>query len=488
MIEETIKIHDNFSLELKVGFIGNVHQPNNQFKVNTWFFVPNSLDINPSTYSKEQFYHDLRSNIRLITPIYTLQEIAEGTDSPIVAIEKAIKDLLEGNGKAPLKELEYQFKMFNSILKSSLREDEALIIQNYPSETGVKLIELYVEFVQIISTKFRLLEAALAQPKVSSQAHDFFLFSDEFMSVLIENHSFKLLHTLEQTFKVKKDDLPVLKLLQQIKEELKYKKKKGYLMVERDSADKNRSVILRRSVLKKYSESELFLNTEKKEDAFLIRQFVYSLAAGLSMIFATIVAFSFQMKYGSFTMPVFAALVVGYMLKDRIKELSRFYFAHKLGNKYFDLKTTISIGNDTLGICKESFDIIKNEKIPIEVMMERNRSALLEADNKFNQEQIMLYRMQVETNNNLLNEHNEYPVAGINNIIRLNLNSFLEKMDNPEVPLYHMGVGGNTYHYVKGEKVYFINMVLHLQHETQSEYKRYRIVFNRDGIKDVEKY
>jgi len=488
MIEETIKIHDNFSLELKVGFIGNIHQPNNQFKVNTWFFVPNSLAINPSTYSKEQFYHDLRSNIRLITPIYTLQEIAEAENSPIVAIEKAIKDLLESKGKAPLKELEYQFKMFNSILKSALREDEALIIQNYPSETGVKLIELYVEFVQIISKKFRQIEATLTQPKILSQAHDFFLFSDEFMSALIENHSFKLLRTLEQQFKVRKDEPPMQKLLQQIKDELKYKKGKGYLMVERNSVDKNRSIILRRSVLKKYSESELFLNTEKKEDAFLLRQFVYSLAAGLSMIFATIIAFSFQMKYGSLTMPVFAALVVGYMLKDRIKELSRFYFAHKLGNKYFDLKTTINIGNDIIGTCKESFDYIKNEKVPLEVMKERNRSALLEADNKFNQEQIMLYRMQAETNNKLLNEHNEYPVAGINDIIRLNLNSFLEKMDNPEVPLYYMGVGGNTYHYVKGEKVYFINMVVHLQHETQSDYKRYRIVFNRDGIKDVEKY
>jgi hypothetical protein len=488
MIEETIKIHDNFSVELKVGLRGDAQQSSNKFNVNTWLFVPNSLDINPSTYTKEQFYRDLRSNIRLITPIYTLQEIAEGENSPIAAIEKAIRDLLEGKGKAPLKELEYQFKMFNTILKSALREEEFLIVQNYLSDNGPKLLELYVDFLQLISQKFRSLEISLVGEKVPSQALDFFLFSDEFMSALIENHSFKLLHTLDQRFKIKKDELPLLKLLQQIKEELKYKKGKGYLMVERDSADKNRSVILRRSVLKKYSESELFLNTEKKEDAFLLRQFVYSLAAGLSMIFATIIAFSFQMKYGSLTMPVFVALVVGYMLKDRIKELSRFYFSNKLSNKYFDLKTTINIGNDIIGTCKESFDYIKNEKAPLAVMQHRNRSTLLEADNKFNQEQILLYRMQAETNNQLLNKHNEYPVAGINNIIRLNLNPFLEKMDNPEVPLYHMGISGNTYHYVKGEKVYFINMVVHLEHEAQSDYKRYRIVFNRDGIKDVEKY
>ena len=31
-------------------------------------------------------------------------------------------------------------------------------------------------------------------------------------------------------------------------------------------------------------------------------------------------------------------LVISYMLKDRIKDLLRYYFAHKLGNKYYDKK------------------------------------------------------------------------------------------------------------------------------------------------------
>lgn len=488
MVEATIKVHDNFSLEMKVGFVGNPDQSDNQFNVDTWFFVPNSLDINPSTYTKKQFYHDLRSNIRLITPIYTLQEVAYSPGSPIVAIENAINEAVTQKSNATLNELEYQFKMFDSILKSALREEVYLILQNYPAEEGQKLLEIYVDFVQTIAQKFRSLEAMLRENKISDQAYDFFLFSDEFMSFLIESYSFKILHALQQKHKDAEEKNSWQKLLQLIQTELSYKKQKGYLMVDRNSKDKNRSVILRRSVLKKYSESELFLNTQKKEDAFLLRQFIYSLAAGLSMIFATVVTFSFQLKYGNYTMPVFAALVVGYMLKDRIKELTRFYFAHKLGNRYFDLKTAINIGSDIIGTCKESFDYIKNEKLPASVLKARDRSTLLEADNKFNQEQIMLYRMQMETNNMLLNQHNEYPVAGINNIIRFNLNNFLEKMDNPEVPLYHLGAGGNTCHYVKGEKVYFMNLVVHLQHNTQSEYRRYRIVLSRDGIKNIENF
>jgi hypothetical protein len=42
-------------------------------------------------------------------------------------------------------------------------------------------------------------------------------------------------------------------------------------------------------------------------------------------------------------MPFFVALVVSYMLKDRIKELGRYYFAHKLGKNYYDHKTKLPL-------------------------------------------------------------------------------------------------------------------------------------------------
>ncbi len=47
------------------------------------FFIPNSLDVNRYTYTKNNFYNDLKTNIRLTTPVYLLREIAEGDNSPI---------------------------------------------------------------------------------------------------------------------------------------------------------------------------------------------------------------------------------------------------------------------------------------------------------------------------------------------------------------------------------------------------------------------
>ena len=485
MIDELVKIHDNFTIEMKTGFMGKAGVEKNRFNLNTWFFVPGSLDINRSTYTKESFYRDIKSNIRLITPIFPLKEIAEGLQSPLISIQNSIKNLFLKGDEASLRELEYQFKMFNSILKSALREDVRAITKLSDDKQIDKGINEYIDLLKTISNRFRGIEMELTVIQRFSKAIDFFLFGDEFMSLLVEIHSFKLLKYIEsREGQLREKNAP--KILDLIKQELAYKKSKGYLIVEEKSLDHNRSVILRRGILKKYSESELFVNTIKKEDGFLVRQFVYSLAAGLSMIFATIVAFSFQLKYGNFTLPFFVAIVVGYMLKDIIKELSRFYFAHKLSNKYFDLKTVISIGKDKIGLCKESFDFISNERIPATVLKVRNRSSLLEANNKFTEEQIILYRMQVETDNKLINKHTEYRVEGINNIIRFNIASLTHKMDNPEVPLFKLDEHDN-FIFVGGEKVYFINMVLQLQHEEQIEFRHYRIVFNRDGIKEVKR-
>ncbi|MBO5768737.1 MAG: hypothetical protein J6R19_02415, partial [Bacteroidales bacterium] len=76
MIDIAAKIHDKFSIEFKESYVVNPELKNNQFSVNTWIFMPNSLDINPDTYGKKQFYRDVKSNVRLITPSYLLREMA----------------------------------------------------------------------------------------------------------------------------------------------------------------------------------------------------------------------------------------------------------------------------------------------------------------------------------------------------------------------------------------------------------------------------
>ena len=485
MIEELVKIHDQFTVEIKTAFIANNPRGKNSFNLKAWIFVPSSLDINSYTYSKEVFYRDLKVNTRLTTPVYSLEEIVHSKKSPLVHLENAI-DYLVKDKRSTQDQFEYQIKMFNSILKSALREAVADILELHDPIKITEEVEWFVALCKKISAKYRELEEKVEKNKFNDLISELYLFGDEFLSFFIVMHCFKLIKGFKKKEGVELKSAIEL-LIQLIKSENSYKAEKGYLFVEKNSRDNNRHLIFRRGVLKKYIESELFLLTEKKEDAFVLKQFIYSVAAGLSMVVATIIAFSFQQKFGNFTMPFFTALVVGYMLKDRIKELGRHYFAHKFSDRYYDLKTELAINDESIGWCKDGFDYVPQDKIPEAVAAKRARSSLLELNNKYNKEEVMLYRSMIKTNNDLINKSKHYRIEGLARIIRLNLKSFLRKMDNPEVPLHYINSEENDrIEFVQGEKVYFLNLILELDDNGKKDYHRYLVELNREGILSVK--
>jgi hypothetical protein len=130
MIDENIKIHNNYSVEIKLGFVARKKLARSEFAVNTWMFIPNSLDINTNTYEKKDFYRDLKSNIRLITPVYLLRDIVDSPGSPLVHLNQAFKAIATSPSRTNINEYEYHIKMFQSIFKSALRDETTHICSN----------------------------------------------------------------------------------------------------------------------------------------------------------------------------------------------------------------------------------------------------------------------------------------------------------------------------------------------------------------------
>lgn len=485
MIEEVVKIHDKFSIEIKLGFNARKKKPLSDFACNTWIFIPNSLDINQSTFTKLDFYRMVKSNIRLITPVFLLRDIADAKGSPFKLLEQSFSQLASSPTRTKVAEYEYQIKMFLSILKSALRDESNHIAINNIHGDLDYLISAFTENLFRITENYRGLRRIINVPTVTREVMNYYLFGDEFMSNLIEQHTFNLISDLKNNPDV--SEASIKKLMDLIKSEIEFKKQKGFLTVDKHSSDNNRELVFRLGLLKKYAESELFLNADKKKDGAIAEQVYYSLAAGISMIFATAVAFSFQLRYGNFTMPFFVALVISYMLKDRIKELTRYYFAHKLGRRHFDQKTQITLNEYDIGWSKEAMDFISESRVPEEVMRIRDRSAILEANNRYNTEKIILFRKLVRLNRINLDLSSQFKTSGMNEIIRINFSDFINKMDDPSVPLYVPGDTGQ-FEVVKGEKIYYVNLIMQLKSEEQLQYRRYRLAINRKGIRGIETF
>lgn len=484
MIDIRVRKHDDYSVEFKIGFItDNKLRDINEFRINTWIFVPNGLDINRDTYSKREFYRDTKTNLRLITPIYKLQDILLENRGPFPRLQKAITTLTAGQSDSEeIESYTYQIKMLLCIVKSALRS-EVLGIQGEQDEENIFVaVERFVENVRAIAKRYRAFEEQLDISLVGKRQYEYYLFGDDFLGNIIEQHSFMLLKCLEK----KQVSLFAEKmLLKLINEEFEYKKKRGFLVVDKGSSTHNSLVITQRNVLKKFVESDLFLQTVKKKDGAFIQQFYYSIAAGIAMIFATVISFFATLRYGNFTTDLFIILVVSYMMKDRIKELARYYFSSQMSRKYFDNKSRLSIRHQEIGWIKEAFDFVGEEKLPEEVISLRNRTPLVEAENEVYDEKIIMYRKLVSLSREDIEKYKEYRLSGINDITRFNLLNFTQKMDNPTIPLYlpndHVG-----YEELEGDKVYPLYFILHCESEENTYYKKFRVLFNRSGIKDIK--
>lgn len=477
MINVQTKIHDKFSVEFKMSFEGSSAPQRANFDVNTWIFIPNSLDINRATYDKTQFYRDMKSNVRLITPDFTLDQIVGEGAIPYQNLKNALEQV-KSNAPGADSELEFQLKLFGAIFKSADRDNSKSLSDRADDELIYELCAVYVDKIREILTAYRGLMASAEEIHKSS-----FEFVDEFMSHQVEIRALKIIKAIDE--QIQTADKSVLHsarelLIQMLHEERNYKVSRNYSHSVVDDSSHNRELLYRHSMLKKYVESVLYLRVNTKEDGKAVRQMSFGLAAGFAMILSTLVALPFQRHLGNYPSLIFIILVLAYMLKDRVKDLTRNIFAYRLKNRYFDTKTVISIQDKEIGWIKEGMDFISDDKVPEEVIRLRDRSNL-EADNTLFEEKIILYRKKVFVDNEELHAHNDYDFTGINDIMRFHIQTMTSKMDNPSTSIDCLDEKG-LLRKTEAERVYTLYFVMQFRYDDQSEYKIVKVVANRDGI------
>ena len=485
MINLATKIHDKFTIEFKVGFNTNAAiKPMKycDFVLNTWIFVPNSLDINAAKYSKDDFYRDLKSVVRLITPSYGLHELAN--DVQLLPNQSLISSFNEILGEPEeTQDLYHSIKMYCAIAKSAFR-DECTAISKQPDATTRKesCLRFLEDGIKTVN-RFRNLLGKLDGVEVGERTKQIFSYGDELLSNVLEKYTYRLRDAIRLDHP---EDYPELEA--QFKEvllnERTYREQQGYLSVKADDPNGNKDFVFRASLLKKFSESDLYLNATKRKNTFLVEQILYSLAAGAAMVVATLSSFFFQQRYGNFTLPFLIALVISYMFKDRLKDWLRLIFARRVSNKVFDTRTNFSIKGRHIGWSKDSVDFIDSDKILPEVMELRNRNPLFdEVSGK--DEKVLLFRKKVQLWPGELAKVSPFPVKGINDILRYNITEYTRKMDNPSFPL--SGTWDDSqYKPIEGKKIYHLTFVMQCVYEGKTEYKRVVVHCDRNGIVDVE--
>ena len=484
MIELTTKIHDKFTLEFKVGFnTDNAVKPMRycDFVMNTWIFVPNSLDINAAKYSKDDFYRDLKSGVRLITPSYGLHDLA---NDELLLPNKALINNFNNLSIAPddTQDLIHAIKMYCAIAKSAIRDESHAIIQQQNIEGIVKSTTLFLDDSCKLIHRFRDLLNRLNE-ETDERIQQVLYYGDEFLSNVLEKYTYRIHDAIRHSHP---EVYPILEMhfKEVLLNERAYREQLGYLCVKADDPDGNADFVFRASLLKKFTESDLYLNATKRKNTFLVEQILYSLAAGAAMVVATLSSFFFQQRYGNFTLPFLIALVISYMFKDRLKDWLRLLFARRVSSKVFDTRTDFRIKGKHIGWSKDSVDFIDSEKVLPEVMKLRSRNPLF-AEVSGKDEKVILFRKKVQLWPHELSKASPYPLRGINDILRYSIMEYTRKMDNPSFPLSGTWED-NEYKPIEGKKIYRLTFVIQCVYDGKTEYRRVMVRCDRNGIVDIE--
>lgn len=479
MIKSKVRIHDNFSAIIDVTY-NNIFKKS-KYTTITYLFIPDSLNINSKTYPSTKFYNDTRLLLEYDKPNYTLNNINIGNQSLLSNLIKNTDKFLEHRNEKYRTRLTDQVKMFVATFCSLIRHNTSSLLKAKHSDPDA--IITFLDKMECILAEFRDVVLKIKESSLSTDDKCVMLYADEHLSNVIESQTTKLLQS--QQSQNSDSDIPNA-LVDVINSEQRYKKQKEYDS-PKDKYIKSEDLLYKRNQLKKYIESIFFLNQNIRKDGAVFEQSLLALAAGLAMIFSTGIAFYYQQVYGNFTRPFFIALVVSYMLKDRIKGLISVLFVSKSNSIFYDYKIKITNSlSRKIGLIKENFVFVPLKKLGPKVKAHRLKGLVVKMDIEALSEQVIQYKKKIviypkRFGNDLPDEN----INGLTDITRLNFHRFIQYMDDPKKD-YILIKKGEVINKV-ANKMYHINIIQKHYTEEGIEFSRYCVHMNRNGIKRIKK-
>lgn len=493
---ESVYIRDRLQFALKSEFFPG--HPYSECSQEFYLFIPNSLQINQGTYTKDQFYLDETTLIRFKTPEFTFAQLLDLKDerSPLSQI---LMFCSGPNNEETQRKMSYELKLFANVVRSALRREVSVLIGLIESETPkISYDEINRKITQL-TQEIKALHLLYDQAKDNFQkswndSHLYrqMLYIEEFISETIT----KYLTTLLECIRVeRKEDLNISDnvLTEALLEE---KMVSSYFIFSNGENKKgeiheNENILYRYSLLNKFVLDALHLNLNRTSLGQRYENWIGGISAAVAIFIYFLLFFWLGAIFIFNSLPFLMIMVIAYVLKDRIKEWVK-SASYQYATKWFpDYTTTIKTpdGKKKLGVLKESFSFLDPSQISQELAHVRNVEyhAVLESVKR--PESILYYKRVVQIIQP--KEISDPRRNGLNIIFRFNINQFLVKASDPIET--HLAIDQETKKLVsiRLPKVYHLNLIIRTtyrqKNETiKSDYKKLRLIVDKNGIRRIE--
>ncbi|SVD75099.1 uncharacterized protein METZ01_LOCUS427953, partial [marine metagenome] len=265
--------------------------------------------------------------------------------------------------------------------------------------------------------RFRGIEEMLqGLSPILNEAYDFV---DEYISLTLESHLTQLLEKVNRALGIEATAAPGHQKMRLILErERQHRDNVGYPRIL-ESGVPNEHYVYRRGILKKFVMSVLFLEVKREKETHRVPDTVGAIAAGLAMVFAVAVAVWAERRYGLNTGPFFGALVVSYILKDRIKEWVKRYSSRFLSRFTSDYRLEIMDprNEESVGVSRETFSFVSSGDIPDDVLSRRHGGAPNSIEARSKREICLKYEKEIILKGKIIDQHHAR-LLDVNDIMR----------------------------------------------------------------------
>lgn len=476
-----IQFRDRWQFELKAEFSPNNILLKTPYIQEFYFFIPVDLQVTPDTYSKQEFYQDLTNLIRYKTPYFTFKSLIDpkNSHSPLYQLRIFAKNQTDH------KQVQLELKLLGNIFRSTLRTEVQKIL-SCPQIPEEEIHDLYTSIKQFEEAFSKTIEHFDLNRHADLKLT--FGYLDEFIGNSIEYYLTGLLDELQQHHspvpQSVEDDLCEMIIETTLQIEKSHKTSIKF------SKERNEEILYRVGLLKKYFMDGLLLNIDKKSIQEKYGALISSFSAGVAML-VYLLLFIWQGQWFVINSEPFIVItVIAYILKDRLKDgLKALSYRHAL--LYFsDYTTKIrSPQEEVLGELKETFTFVGEDHIPEDIKNIRNKEFHAMMKTFKRPEQVIYFKRTVELYS--AESKTDPRLKSINISLHYNLQDFLKKASDPYHTYVTLDISTRTLIKLHLPKVYHLNVIMknqftNNQNEKVTELKKFRLILDKNGIKNIE--
>ncbi len=520
-IVEPLQMEASFEHRLMVKHGSKVVYPK-RYKVDSYFVFPPQMKVNKSTYPVENFYRDMKSFFNFRIPKLSYKEMMGLTDdadrSPLRKILGEIQDEhrpFNSKRQSFIEEearifacsfftfLKRKVKRMNSILEelsqSQSPEDSLSLLDEAEKsfrDSLIKVLNIYREW-QKVSTE---IETRIAS--MQNELHSI----DEYLIMNIKDVVLELDlilqrygHWSDLRDRWRRRLKAILRMIRM------YARQRNYIWVDSKSPSLQlEQYFYRRGLLKRRIWSAIYLDTRTKPLFFIQRQASAMLAAGLAGTWAVLADLTLRMNSGQSrfniqtlglsTFLLATALIVAYIMKDRIKEVAKGMFKGGIFGRIPDNSCKILYSANTMdtdlihvGNQEETVRYKETDSLPDDI------AALLESESVSRLESeactIIRYQKILELKGERTRRLKR-KIRAIYTFYRFNVGAFLSPLDSPFaehlLPNSQWEAGLHLL-----PKVYHIDLIIRVSGDDDTVrdvyYHYYQLIVDKEGIRRIDK-